>query len=174
MRYALILLIGLPWPVHAQRQLVLVKRDRVLSTFFEGDYIRLILKNGQREEGRIIELAEFSMITSNDTVPFNKIKKVKKQKGQRGGVMTGVGGFLFAAGILYIGIDQINSALGYNRKGLDPTVLNTSLILTATGAIMILMRPHYFRVNTGIFLRTIDRKSPLYLRGSWGGGTGKR
>lgn len=165
MKYALIFLIILPWSLHAQKQLVLVKRDRVLGRYFEGDYIRLILKNGLRKEGRIIELAEFSMITSNDTVQFNAIKKVKKPKGQRGGVMTGIGGFFFVGGIFYIGIDQINSALGYNPPGLDPSVLKTSLILCTTGAILILMRPHYHRVNTGIFLKTVTRESPLYQRG---------
>ena len=139
-----------------------MNRGNVVDRMEEGGYIRLILKNGIRKEGSIVELSEFSMITTNDTIPFNTIKKVKHTKKVRGNLVKDIGYIFIIAGVSYITLDRINHALGYNPGDLQPSVVRTSVILTATGTIILLLQPRYTRVNSGIYLRTIDYKSSMY------------
>lgn len=146
----------------AQKQLVLLKRGNPIRHFTEGAYIHVIMKNGTRKEGVIVELLEFSMITTGDTIPFNKIHKVGIPKGQRSGIAPLLGGLLLAGGVVYFGIDMINSALGYNTAGIDPTVATRSAVLVTVGAALFFIRPKYDRVNNGTVLRTVDYKSKFY------------
>ena len=62
------LLLLLSFSVQAQKQLVLLKRGKPVGNFQEGVYIYLQLKDGTRSEGHIVELLEFTIITSNDTI----------------------------------------------------------------------------------------------------------
>lgn len=58
----------------SQKQLVLLHRGDIVARFGEGQYIRLILKKNHRHtEGHIVELYDFSMITSSDTIQFKDI-----------------------------------------------------------------------------------------------------
>ena len=151
------------WPSISQKQLVLVDRGGVADRFQEGDYFRLILKNGKQKEGYIGELSEFSIrFTSRDTVSFNTIRKVRHSKQAGGSLVKTTGNIFIVAGVSYFALDRINHALGYNPGDFEPSVVRTSVILTVAGGILLLVRPRYTRVNNGIYLRTIDYKSPLY------------
>ena len=160
--YTLIFILAVPYLLEAQKQLVLVHGGKVTARYAEGAYVHLILKNGLHKEGRLIELQEFSVITSSDTILFNKIKKMGIPKGERRGRVSKLGTLLMTIGVLYFGIDQLNSSLGYNPKGIDQGVLKTSVALTATGAALFFVRPHYRGVGVGTSFRTVDYKSPLY------------
>ena len=155
-----LLLLGLS--VQAQNQLVLLKRGKPVGNFPEGSYIYLQLKDGSRSEGHIVELLEFTIITSADTVPFIKIKKIGIPKDQRSGIASLFGGLLLAGGVVYFGIDMINSALGYNPPGIDAQVATTSAVMIGVGSVLSFIRPKYRRVNMGTFLRTVDYKSKFY------------
>ena len=96
---SLLFLLLLTFAAQAQKQLVLLKRGKVVGNFQEGKYIYMQLKDGTKSEGMIIELLEFSIITTNDTVPFNKITKIGIPKGQRKGIAPLFGGLLLAAGL---------------------------------------------------------------------------
>ncbi len=148
--------------VQAQKQLVLLKRGKPVGNFPEGSYIYLQLKDGSRSEGHIVELLEFTLITSADTVPFIKIKKIGIPKGQRRGIAPLFGGLLLVGGAAYFGIDMINSALGHNPPGIDQQVATTSAVMVGVGSALSFIRPTYKRINMGTFLRTVDYKSKFY------------
>ncbi len=148
--------------VQAQKQLVLLKRGKPVGNFPEGTYIYFQLKDGSRSEGHIVELLEFAIITSQDTVPFNTIDKIGIPKEQRKGIAPLLGGLLLGGGVLYFSIDMINSALGYNPPGIDTQVATTSAIMIGVGSLLSFIRPKYRRVNMGTFLRTVDYKSKFY------------
>ncbi len=149
----------------SQKQLIVIKHGTVVARFAEGQYLRCVLKKKHRHtEGHILELNDFSMIASSDTIQFRDIERIDMRK-QRGPVRwnSGVGGLLFVSGILYIGLDRLNSGIGVNTSPLDASVLNTSLIMTSVGAALIFIRPKYQRVNSnGFTLHTIDYNSPFY------------
>ncbi|MBL7847452.1 MAG: hypothetical protein JNL40_08295 [Cyclobacteriaceae bacterium] len=158
------------WPIllflvvnsFAQKQLVLLKNGKPVGRFTEGEYIHFIMKDGSNREGKIVELMEFSVITSNDTVQFNKIHKIGIPKGQRRGIAPLFGGLLLGAGVTYLTIDLVNSALGYNTSGVDQDVVKASAVMISVGSILFFIRPKYRRVNEGTFLRTVDYKSKFY------------
>ena len=148
---------------HAQRQLVFFKHGEVVYRFMEGSDFKCILKNHQRKEGFIVELNDFSMITSNDTIAFQSIAKLYGNGTQRINVTTGIGGLLFIGGLGYIAIDQLNAALGYTPSGFDQTDRN-ALIVAGVGAAILFLRPRTQRVERGnMMIRVIDYKSPYYL-----------
>lgn len=160
--FGLCLLMVLPFFLSAQKQLALVGGGRAVRNFPEGSYIHLILKDGRQVEGHIVELMEFSMIMTGDTIGFNKIRKIGIPKGERKGFTTKFGRLLVAGGLMYVGIDQFNRAFGYINTGGEERVVKISIILIATGGLLMLIKPRYQKVNDGIFLRTVDYKSPFY------------
>lgn len=156
------LLLLLAITASAQKQLVLLKRGNPIRHFTEGEYIQLIMKDGTRKEGVIIELLEFSMITTGDTIPFNRVQKVGIPQEDRRGISKKFGALFLFGGLMYFGVDMVNSALGYNPPGVDTQVVTASAILVTAGAALYFIRPRYERVNNGTFLRTVDYKSKFY------------
>src|SRR5689334_14317769 len=109
---------SIPFLLFSQKQLIIMKNGKVRAAFKEGEYIRFVLKKDHRHtEGHIVELYDFYMITSNDTVKYKDIYKINIKK-HRGAAATsnGIGGLLFLGGIVYLAVDQLNVALGINAQ----------------------------------------------------------
>ncbi len=139
-----------------------MQRENVVARFTEGDNFKFKLKNGKKKDGFIIELRDFSMITSNeDTISFLKIAKIRGL--QRMGLTKQLGRILFLGGFGYVAIDQLNGALGYGRKGWDQADRN-GLIAGGIGAALLFIKPRYQRLKPGTIVRAIDYKSPYYLQ----------
>ena len=144
-----------------QKQLVFLNHGNVVARFAEGSYFKCVLKNGQRKEGTIMVLLEFSMIISPiDTIAFQSIKKLER-KVQRFNARSGIGGLFFLGGLFYLVIDQANKALGYTSGGFDEGD-QRALIVAGVGAALILIKPRYNRIVPGTIMRTIDRTSPFF------------
>jgi len=151
----------------SQKQLVVLKNGRVQAAFKEGEYMRFVLKKNHRHaEGHIVELYDFYMITSNDTVQLKDILKVniKKHRGQRSWSGRVVGSFLLAGGLIYFGVDQGNVALNINQQNTSPGEWITPLAIAGVGATMLAIRPKYLRLNGIRYLQTVDYRSPFYQK----------
>lgn len=150
----------------AQKELLILKRGHVVASFKEGDYLRVVLKKNHRHtEGHIVELYDYHMITSSDTIQFKDILKIniKKHRGSPQ-INRGIGGLLFLGGILYIGLDRLNNAVGVTNNSLDNSVLYPALIATSAGAAMIFIRSKYVRLDGITYLKTVDYQSPFYQK----------
>lgn len=150
----------------SQKQLVILKNGRVRASFKEGEYLRFVLKKDHRHaEGHIVELNDFSMITSNDTVKFKDILKINIKK-HRGPARTanGIGGLLFLGGIVYLAVDQLNVAAGINAQNDTPAEWIIPLAAIGVGAAMIFIRPKYMHINGIQYLMAVDYTSPFYQR----------
>lgn len=145
----------------AQKQLVLMKGEKVLARFTEGDYMKCKLKNKQKKEGRIIELSDTYILTSQDTFNIMSVESLFVKGKRKVNATQGVGGLLFIAGIGYFAIDQINTLFIQGQKGIDENVAVTSLVLTTVGAAMIFLKSPYKKVY-GHSLKTIDYTSRYY------------
>ena len=146
----------------AQKQLVFLQHGKIVARYTEGDNYKFKLKNGKKANGFIVELKDFSIITSNDdTIGFQSIGKIRGMK--RIGALTKIGRILFFAGVGYVVVDQLNGALGYGKKGFDNADRN-GLIVGGIGAGMLFIRPRYQRIKPGTLIRTIDYKSPYYVQ----------
>ncbi len=158
---ALILSFTVSLMSHAQKQLVFMRRGEVVARYSQGEEIKCVLKNKKRTKGFIVELEDFRMITSNDTINFLSISKIDTRKHNPVDVRKGVGGLLFLGGIVYLSIDQINAALGYSKSGFDQSDWN-AVIATGVGAAILFIRPKYKKLKPGTIIRAIDYKSPFY------------
>ena len=148
--------------VAAQKQLVFLHHGTVIARFSEGSNFKCVLKNRLRKSGFIVELNDFSMITSNDTIRFQSIAKLDSRSQHRTTVNSGLGGLLLLGGLGYLAVDGINKALGYNSGGFD-TVDRNALIVAGVGAAILFIKPRYQRLKPGTVIRTVDYKSPYYL-----------
>ena len=150
----------------SQKQLVVLKNGKVRAWFKEGQYVRFVLKKNHRHaEGHIVELSDFSMITSNDTVKFKDIQKIniKKHRGSAA-VSTGIGGLLFLGGIVYMAVDQLNVAAGINEQNNTAAEWIVPIACIGVGAAVIFIRPKYLQLNGIQYLQTVDYTSPFYQR----------
>lgn len=137
----------------------------IVARFGEGQYIRLILKKNHRHtEGHIIELYDFSMITSNDTIQFKDILKVDVHKQRGAGYTKIVGGALLIGGLGYLALDRLNySVNNIGSQDIDPSVIKASSIAAGAGLVFLMIKPpRYQHVGAGYFLHTIDYNSPFY------------
>jgi hypothetical protein len=145
----------------AQKQLILLKRESVQVRFTEGEYLRCKLKNKQKKEGKILELTETQIITSNDTLSMSSIESLNVKGKRKVNVTRGIGGLLFIGGIGYFAIDQINSLIVDGADDFDEKGAIISLSIAATGAAILFIKRPYKKVY-GHTLKTIDYTSRFY------------
>ncbi len=145
----------------AQKQLILVKRESVVVRFTEGQYLRCKLKNKQKKEGRIMELTDTHIITTNDTLTITSIESLNVKGKRKVNVTRGIGGLLFIGGLGYFAIDQINRLIVSGADDFDEKGAVISLSFAATGAAILFIKSPYKKVY-GHTLKTIDYTSRFY------------
>jgi hypothetical protein len=146
----------------AQRQLVLLSGDHVVFRFRRGDNFHSKL-DGQKQEhwGFLVEINEFNMITSQDTIDFRKIDKVLVP----GKPMTKrLGRKLVTAGVGLFVIDQLNITLiQHNKPNLDSKVWKTSALIASAGVPMLFFKKNWKKIGRGSKLISVGRDSRYYL-----------
>jgi len=147
--------------VKAQKQLILLKRESVQVRFTEGEYLRCKLKNKQKKEGKILELTDTQIITSNDTLSISSIESLNVKGKRKISVTRGIGGLLFIGGLGYFAIDQVNRLIVKGAGDFDEHVAVVSLTMAATGAAILFIKSPYKKVY-GHTLKTIDYTSRFY------------
>ena len=154
------LLLGVPGL--AQRQLVLVSRDEVVLRFREGDRFHTKLDNQRLEHwGFVVEINEFSLITSQDTIPLRRIHKVLLPGKP---LIYKIGKILVGVGVGYFLIDQLNYTLvQHNDPGLDPYVWKPAVIMASAGLPLMLFRKKWKKISKGVKLISVGRDSNFYL-----------
>ncbi len=147
--------------LYGQKQLVLVKRESVVVRFTEGEYLRCKLKNKQKKEGKILELTDTHIITSNDTLSITSIESLSMKGKRKTNVTRGIGGLLFIGGLGYFAIDQVNRLIVDGADDFDEKGAIISLSVAATGAAILFIKRPYKKVY-GHTLKTIDYTSRFY------------
>jgi hypothetical protein len=147
--------------LQAQEQLILLKRESVVVRFTEGEYLRCKLKNKEKREGKILELTETQIITSNDTLSMSSIESLNVKGKRKVNVTRGIGGLLFIGGLGYFAIDQINRLIVDGADDFDEKGVMISLSVAATGAAILFIKRPYKKVY-GHTLKTIDYTSRFY------------
>lgn len=146
----------------AQRQLVLVSGDEVVYRFVKGDTFRSKWKTGKTEHwGFLVEIDEFSVITSQDTIPLRRINKV---------LLSGrplayrIGKKLVTIGIGLFVIDQFNQTIIQDRDlSIDSGIAKTSIVLTAAGLPLMFFRKNWKKLHGTMRLMSVGRDSRFYL-----------
>lgn len=157
------LLIGMI--AHAQQQVVVMKKDRVIHRYNVGDFLRY--STGKKKDFRrdqIVELTDTTIITRNDTIPYYKIRLIDMhQEAQSGVTLRQIGYYSIAAGVLLPLADLINVGLVQDKSySFDRGVGITSGALIATGAVLLLISKPYMKVQFNKRVMIVGYDSPLY------------
>jgi hypothetical protein len=106
----------LAFQAHSQKQLVLLKGQKVILRLNPGDDFVYKLKNSKQvKRSYVNNLYDNAVLTHRDTVPFNKIDRLYFRRTTRGNVIGGT--LMFAGGALFI-LDQLNNSV-YRNPGND-------------------------------------------------------
>lgn len=147
--------------VYAQKQLVLLKREKVILRLNPGDEFVISLKGEKRKmESYINNLFDTAVLVHRTLVPIHKIDKVYFK---RTGLVNLIGKFLVVAGVGYFLIDQFNViVVNGDEASLNDDVTNTSVALVGVGLPMALIKKKSQKLGGKYRLMTVTERSPFY------------
>jgi len=155
------LLLCLNYTALGQRQLLVVRGDKVIQRFKVGDSFRSKWFDSKIEHwGLITDINEFEIITSQDTIPTKEIRKVLV-KGPPLAKKIGIN--LVKIGAFYFLIDQFNSAVIQHNPSIDDSVWKTSAVLVGAGLPLLLFKRNWKRVGRSYRLKSVGPDSRLYV-----------
>jgi hypothetical protein len=148
---------------HAQNQLVLLKGERLLFRFIQGDHLEVTLKSGRKlPKSFIVSVNDTTIITGYDTIPIHEIKKVHVS---RKTLLNQIGLLAMMGGVGYFLIDEFNSIVVNGEKpDVDEGVAKVSAGLLVGGATLYFIRKKSERIRGRVRLLSADRQSYFYKR----------
>jgi hypothetical protein len=129
-----------------QKQLVLLRKEKVMHRLYPGDELVVKLKNQKRlTKSYVNNLIGDAIVTHNDTIPFHEIERLYFRHHSR---MNVIGTALVFGGITLLAIDQLNnSVVQGNEVSFDGGFTRTTLGVIAVGLPMMLYKQKYKRIN---------------------------
>lgn len=161
----IVLLVGwlfqIPLPAVSQKQLVLLKNEKVILRLYGGDEIVYKLKNDKSiHKSYVNNLYDTAVIVHHDVVPFHTIDRLYFRQSSYANV---IGTAFVIGGAGYFLIDQFNVAVVQGDKpNLDENVTRTSAILLAVGLPMMLIHKKSQPIGGKFRLLTVEKGSPFY------------
>ena len=147
--------------VHAQKQLILLKNEKVLLRLYPGDEIIFSLK-GKKEPIRsyVNNISDSSLTIHRDEIAFHSIDRIYFT---RGNFMNVVGGLMVVGGIAYFAIDQFNMVVVHGEGfDIDQDVSIASASLLGVGLPLMLFKKKSQKVGGRFRLRMADKGSAFY------------
>lgn len=147
---------------YGQKQLLLLKGEKVMARFNPGDEFTISLKGSKTKiRSYVNNLFDTAVLVHRTLVPLHKIDKIYFKQS---GVVNLIGKFLVVGGVGYFLIDQFNViVVDGNKASLNDNVTNTSVAMVAVGLPMLLIKKTAHRVRGRIKLMVVDERSPFYL-----------
>lgn len=146
-------------------QLVVLKRDRILARFYEGDMMRFAIYPEKKfRYDRIVAFTDTTIITTQDTILYYTLSKIDLRNKLDGGLnLKVIGTTLITAGIILPLGDWINVDLIQNDDySFDRGIGTTSAVLIGTGAAMIALNKSHITLYGRKKVKIVDKNSLLY------------
>lgn len=158
----LTLLVSAASLAQAQKQLVLLKREKVIMRLNPGDEFVISVKGDKKKlTSYINNLFDTAVLVHKTIIPLHKINRIYFK---RSGLINLIGKFLVVAGVGYFVIDQFNViVVDGNKASLNDNVTNASVAMVGVGLPMMLIRKKYQRIGGKFRLMTVEEGSPFYL-----------
>jgi hypothetical protein len=146
----------------SQKQLVLLKGQKVLHRYYPGDEIVYRLKNSKTVKTTYVNnLSDTSVVTHRDTIPFHKIERIYIRRATLTNI---IGNALVFAGAGLFLIDQLNfTILEGNDPSLDRRISTLTLGGIGVGLPMMLIKKRYQKLNYKHRLLTVKKGSVFYI-----------
>jgi len=147
----------------SQKQLVLLKGQKILQRFEYGDDISLKLKGSDDIiRSYVNNIFDTAVVAHKTVIPFHKIERLYFNNNTQN-LLQKIGGGLVVGGVGYFAIDQLNEIVIQGEDAsLDRTVTTASIAMVATGLPLMLIKKKSQRMKPGYRLLAIDRDSPFY------------
>lgn len=148
---------------YAQKQLVLLKGEKVMLRLYPGDEIELKMRgNEDHIYSYVNNLFDTAVLAHETLIPFSRIERIYFI---RPSFMNRVGKGLVIGGIGYFLIDQLNTIIVQGEgMSIDENVTRTSAIMVGLGLPMMLIKKKSQRMKPGYHLLTVEAGSPFYKR----------
>lgn len=148
---------------HGQKQLVLLKKQKVLLRLYFGDEIVFKTKDSNTKiTSYVNNLFDTAVMAHKSIIPFHKIDRLYFKRSNFANV---VGTLLVVGGAGYFVIDQFNVIVVHgDEANINENVATTSAAMVAVGLPMMLIKKKSQRLKHGYRLMTVEEGSPFYLR----------
>jgi len=158
------LVLARPFVMYGQKQLILLKGEKVLLRLSPGDDIILRIKGSDsRINSYVNNLFDTAVMAHQMIIPFRKIDRIYFK---RKNFANRIGGMLVVGGVGYFLIDQLNTVVVQGEKATwNENVGTASIIMTGVGLPMMLIKKKSQRIKPGYTLMTVEEGSPFYLPG---------
>jgi len=147
---------------YAQKQLVLLKGQKVILRLYPGDDLELKLKGSEDKiYSYVNNLFDTAVMAHQTIIPFSKIDRFYFV---RPNFMNKVGKALIIGGVGYFVIDQLNTVIVQgNDVNFDENVTRTSIAMVAVGLPMMLIKKKSQKLGVKYRVLTVEKGSPFYL-----------
>jgi hypothetical protein len=154
----LVILSQIAW---AQKQLVLLKKEKVLLRLYPGDEFIYTLKGDKTKRTTYVNnISDTAVVTHRDTVPFHRIDRIYFEQ-KRFYNTVGKALVIFGAGLFLI--DQFNVVVvNGNSPNLDARVSRISVVSLAAGLPLMLIKNRSRTLRPGIRLMMAEKSSAFY------------
>lgn len=148
-------------PATAQKQLVLLKNEKVVLRLYPGDEFVFKLKNERTvKRSYINNLFENGVKIHQDTIPYYRIERIYFK---RSTFANRIGSAMVVLGTGLFLIDQLNvTVIQGEEPSLDNWVSTVSLSALGVGLPMMLIKKKSQRINYKYRLLTVEEDSPFY------------
>lgn len=157
----LLLLLGYATTLHAQKQLVLLKGEKVLLRLFPGDEFVYRLKGSKTiRTSYVNNLSDTAVVVHRDTVPFHTIDRIYFSRGR---FYNLIGSALVTFGVGLFLVDQLNTVVVQGESpSLDHWVTTVSATSLAVGLPLVLIRKKSQKMKFRYRLLTVEKGSGFY------------
>ena len=151
-----------PVAAHSQKQLVLLKGEKVKLRLYPGDEIVFRLKGSKEiRKSYINNLLDTAVMLHQDIVPYHQIDRIYFRQSSFANV---IGGLLVVGGVGYFLIDYINVALVQGDSyDADDSVVKASITMVAIGLPMMLIHKKSQKIGGQFRLIEADKGSPFFV-----------
>ena len=144
----------------AQKQLVLLKGEKVLLRLYIGDEILFKVKGSDtRRRSYVSNVYDTAVLAHTEVVPFHSIERIYFDQRNFRNV---IGGLLVIGGVGYFLVDQLNVSVIQGDPSLNQDVTKASIAMVAVGLPMMLIHKKSQRIGGRYRLLLAEEGSPFY------------
>jgi hypothetical protein len=162
-KYPIVILVFIFSSSWGQKQLVLLKGERVMHRFLPGDYIYVKVKNDPvRYHTYINNILDDAVVLGDDTISYRAIERTYTGQSK---FLSGLGKTMVQVGVGLFVIDQFNTVVVQGNKAtLDSGVTTFSIVCVGVGLPLMLIKKKGEEIGYKYKLLPIDSRSPFYRK----------
>jgi hypothetical protein len=155
-------LLSTPGDLFGQKQLVLLKKEKVVLRLYPGDEIILKVKGSNTKMTSYVNnLSDTAVMLHQTIIPFHKIDRLYFRHSSFANRM---GALLVVGGVGYFLVDQFNTIVVQGEEATwNKNVGNVSIAMVGIGLPLWLIKKKSQRIKPGYKLLTVEEGSPFYL-----------